>query len=89
MTVDCMSARPVLDQPVSSVEVRSRFAENLRRLRERSGVSQETLARMCDLHRTEVSLLERRLRSPRLDTLIILAEGLELASLAELVEGIG
>ncbi len=89
MTVDCMSARPVLDQPVSSEEVRSRFAENLRRLRERSGVSQETLARMCDLHRTEVSLLERRLRSPRLDTLIILAEGLELASLAELVEGIG
>ena len=73
---------------MSSEEVRQRFAENLRRLREREGVSQENLARICKLHRTEVSLLERCLRSPRLDTLIILAEGLGLASLAELVEGI-
>lgn len=69
-------------------EVRQRFAENLRHLRERSGVSQENLARICNLHRTEVSLLERCLRSPRLDTLIVLADGLKLTSLAELVEGI-
>ncbi|HEY1687240.1 MAG TPA: helix-turn-helix transcriptional regulator [Solirubrobacteraceae bacterium] len=75
-------------QTMSTDEVRQRFAENLRRLRERSGISQENLARICDLHRTEVSLLERCLRSPRLDTLIILAEGLKLSSLAELVEGI-
>lgn len=73
---------------MSTDEVRQRFAENLRRLRERGGVSQENLARICNLHRTEVSLLERCLRSPRLDTLIILAEGLKLSSLAELVEGI-
>ncbi|MHB1467755.1 MAG: helix-turn-helix domain-containing protein [Solirubrobacteraceae bacterium] len=73
---------------MSTDEVRQRFAANLRRLRERSGVSQESLARTCNLHRTEVSLLERCLRSPRLDTLIILAEGLKLSSLAELVEGI-
>lgn len=73
---------------MSTDEVRQRFAENLRRLREREGVSQENLARICKLHRTEVSLLERCLRSPRLDTLIILAEGLGLKSLAELVEGI-
>jgi transcriptional regulator with XRE-family HTH domain len=73
---------------MSTEEVRQRFAANLRRLRERSDVSQESLARICNLHRTEVSLLERCLRSPRLDTLIILAEGLKLSSLAELVEGI-
>lgn len=73
---------------MSTDEVRQRFAENLRRLRERSGISQENLARACNLHRTEVSLLERCLRSPRLDTLIILAEGLRLSSLAELVDGI-
>ncbi|MHB1538198.1 MAG: helix-turn-helix domain-containing protein [Solirubrobacteraceae bacterium] len=72
----------------STEEIRARFAANLRRLREREGVSQENLARICKLHRTEVSLLERCLRSPRLDTLIILADGLELDSLAELVEGI-
>jgi transcriptional regulator with XRE-family HTH domain len=76
------------EQAMSADEIRRRFAENLRLLRERAGVSQETLAKICDLHRTEVSLLERSLRSPRLDTMIILAEGLELRSLADLVEGI-
>jgi transcriptional regulator with XRE-family HTH domain len=80
--------RSVDSEAMSTDEVRQRFAENLRRLRERSGISQENLARVCNLHRTEVSLLERCLRSPRLDTLIILAEGLKLASLAELVDGI-
>jgi transcriptional regulator with XRE-family HTH domain len=73
---------------MSGEQVRERFAQNLRLLRERAGISQEALAKACDLHRTEVSLLERCLRSPRLDTMIIIAEGLELNSLAELVEGI-
>lgn len=77
-----------LHEGMSAEEVRLRFADNLKRLRERAGVSQEALAGACDLHRTEVSLLERCLRSPRLDTMIILADGLGLASLAELVEGI-
>lgn len=69
-------------------QARRRFASNLLELRTRAGISQEELARICDLHRTEVSLLERGKRSPRLDTIIILAEGLKLASPAELVEGI-
>jgi transcriptional regulator with XRE-family HTH domain len=73
---------------MSAEQVRRRFAQNLRVLRERAGISQEALARVCDLHRTEVSLLERCLRSPRLDTMIIIAEGLQLSSLADLVEGI-
>lgn len=73
---------------MSAEQVRRRFAQNLRLLRERAGVSQEGLAKACDLHRTEVSLLERCLRSPRLDTMIIIAEGLQLKSLADLVEGI-
>jgi transcriptional regulator with XRE-family HTH domain len=76
------------EQAMSAEEVRQRFAQNLRLLRERAGISQEALAKACDLHRTEVSLLERCLRSPRLDTMIIIAEGLKLSSLAELVEGI-
>jgi transcriptional regulator with XRE-family HTH domain len=76
------------EQAMSAEQVRQQFARNLRVLRERAGVSQEALAKACDLHRTEVSLLERCLRSPRLDTMIILAEGLKLDSLAELVEGI-
>lgn len=76
------------DQMMSTQEVRTRFAENLRHLREAAGISQEALAKACDLHRTEVSLLERCLRSPRLDTMIILADGLQLSSIADLVEGI-
>ncbi len=53
-----------------------RFAANLRRARVKAGVSQEELARRCDLHRTEVSLLERAGREPRLGTIAKLAGSL-------------
>jgi transcriptional regulator with XRE-family HTH domain len=68
--------------------VREQFAANLRRHRTRAGLSQEALADVCDLHRTEISLLERCKRSPRLETIVILSRGLELSSPAELLEGI-
>lgn len=53
------------------------------------GLSQEALAEICNLHRTEISLLERCKRSPRLETIVILARGLELASAGELLVGVG
>lgn len=68
--------------------IRTQFAANLRSYREKSGLSQEALAEACDLHRTEISLLERCKRSPRLETLVILARGLELSSPGELLKGI-
>ena len=68
---------------------REQFAANLRLHRERVGLSQEALADICDLHRTEISLLERCKRSPRLETIVILAQGLKLASPGDLLEGIG
>jgi transcriptional regulator with XRE-family HTH domain len=68
--------------------VREQFATNLRRHRTRVGLSQEALADVCDLHRTEISLLERCKRSPRLETIVILSRGLELSSPAELLDGI-
>jgi len=68
--------------------VRTQFAANLRGHRDRAGLSQEALADICDLHRTEISLLERCKRSPRLETIVILARGLELSSPAELLDGI-
>lgn len=68
--------------------VREQFATNLRRHRTRVGLSQEALADVCDLHRTEISLLERCKRSPRLETIVILSRGLELTSPAELLDGI-
>ncbi len=68
--------------------VREQFAANLRRQRVRAGLSQEALAEICDLHRTEISLLERCKRSPRLETIVVLARGLELSSPSELLRGI-
>jgi transcriptional regulator with XRE-family HTH domain len=67
---------------------REQFAENLKRQRDRAGLSQEALADVCDLHRTEISLLERSKRSPRLETIVILAKGLGLSSPGELLDGI-
>ena len=68
--------------------VRRQFAQNLRRHRTAAGLSQEALADICDLHRTEISLLERCKRSPRLETIVILARGLELNSPSELLDDI-
>jgi transcriptional regulator with XRE-family HTH domain len=67
---------------------RQQFAANLRHQRDRAGISQEALAELCDLHRTEISLLERSKRSPRLETIVILARGLDLASPSDLLDGI-
>lgn len=53
-----------------------RFAANLRRARIKAEISQEALAELCELHRTEISLLERAGREPRLATLVKLAGAL-------------
>ncbi len=66
---------------------RDRFAVNLRKARTRVGISQEELGERCDLHRTEISLLERGGREPRLATMVKLAGALETTP-AELCEGI-
>jgi transcriptional regulator with XRE-family HTH domain len=59
-----------------------RFAANLREARARIDISQEELANRCGLHRTEISLLERAGREPRLETIVKLAGGLETTSAA-------
>ena len=67
--------------------VAERFGKNLARLRERSGLTQEEVALRASLHRTEVSQLERGLRTPRIDTVAKLAGALEVEPGA-LFEGI-
>ena len=54
------------------------FGENLSRAREKAGLSQEELGLHADLHRTEISQLERGLRVPRIDTLVKLATCLDV-----------
>jgi transcriptional regulator with XRE-family HTH domain len=70
------------------MDKRERFASNLRRARQVKGISQEELGSRCDLHRTEVSLLERAGREPRLGTLVKLATELDTTPDA-LCAGIG
>ena len=67
-------------------ELRKQFGENLRALRDATDISQERLAELAGLDRTEISLLERGLRMPRLDTIVCLAKGLQLGSPAELLD---
>ena len=69
------------------MDPRDRFAVNLRKARKRSGISQEELGFRCELHRTEISLLERGGREPRLGTIVKLAGALD-TPVAELCEGI-
>ena len=66
---------------------RARFAENLRRRRSEAGLSQDALAAAARLHRTEISLLERSERDPRLTTIVRLARALRVPP-ADLLRGI-
>jgi len=85
----CLWNFRLLSTRVTAVDsARTQFAVNLRHHRDRAGLSQEALAELCDLHRTEISLLERCKRSPRLETIVILSRGLQLSSPGELLKGI-
>jgi transcriptional regulator with XRE-family HTH domain len=57
---------------------RARFGANLVHARRRAEISQEELGVRCDLHRTEISLLERGGREPRLGTILKLAKALDV-----------
>jgi transcriptional regulator with XRE-family HTH domain len=67
-------------------EMKVRFGENLARCREGADVSQEELGFRASIHRTEVSLLERGERMPRVDTAMRIAGSLGI-SLDDLVAG--
>ena len=69
------------------MDIPERFGANLRRARKRSGLSQEAVAIRASVHRTEVGLLERGERMPRIDTALKLA-GAVGAPLADLVDEI-
>lgn len=69
----------------------SRLAEHFgRRLwhrRRLACLSQEDLGRLLDVHRTEIGLLERGRRVPRLDTILKLSSGVEVSP-CELIAGL-
>lgn len=55
------------------------FGQALRELRHERGLSQEALSFACGRHRTFVSLLERGVNGPSLETVWMLAGGLGVA----------
>ncbi len=59
------------------MEPRDRFAVNLRKARQSKKISQEELGRRTGVHRTEISLLERGGREPRLGTIVKLCGALD------------
>jgi transcriptional regulator with XRE-family HTH domain len=63
------------------------FGQNLSRCRHRTGLSQEEVSFRASLHRTEISLLERGLRLPRVDTALKLAAALGVG-VDDLLEGV-
>ncbi|HEX8958903.1 MAG TPA: helix-turn-helix transcriptional regulator [Solirubrobacterales bacterium] len=69
------------------MQPRDRFAVNLRKARQKKQISQEELGFRCDLHRTEISLLERGGREPRLATIMKLSAALAVSP-EELCRGI-
>jgi transcriptional regulator with XRE-family HTH domain len=71
-----------------SEEVAAHFAANLRRARRRTGLSQEAIGFRASLHRTEVGLLERGARVPRIDTLVKLCAALGVQIDCALLNGI-
>lgn len=72
---------------VQSARALDRFARNAIELRRRAGLSQLDTGLRAGVHRTEVSMLERRLRMPRLDTMLRVAGAIE-ADPRELLEGL-
>jgi transcriptional regulator with XRE-family HTH domain len=68
-------------------EVAQRFAENLAHCLRQVGYSQEKLAQLAEMHRTQVSELLRGRQVPRLDSVIRLSGALGVEP-GELLDGI-
>ncbi|HEU4906057.1 MAG TPA: helix-turn-helix transcriptional regulator [Solirubrobacterales bacterium] len=72
----------------AGLEIAQRFGANLRRVRKQANLSQEEVGFRASLHRTEVGLLERGARVPRIDTLLKLAGALGVRIDCALLDGI-
>lgn len=67
-----------IPKPQAAIGLQRRFAENAILLRNRADLSQVLAAERSGLHITQISLLERGLRLPRLDTIVKLAGAFEV-----------
>jgi transcriptional regulator with XRE-family HTH domain len=60
------------------VDIDKFFASVLKKKREARGITQDALATLSELDRTYISMLERGLRKPSLQTVFSLAKSLEI-----------
>lgn len=70
-----------------SAECKARLGQNLVRARKGAGMSQEAVAVGAGLHRTEIGLIERGERVPKIDTLVKLAGAISIPP-SQLLRGI-
>jgi transcriptional regulator with XRE-family HTH domain len=68
-----------------AIEAGRRLGQSVVEAREKRGLTQTATAERAGLHRTEVSLIERGQRVPRLDTIVKLAGALQMEPCALLV----
>lgn len=61
------------------MSVAERFGANLRRCRELADLTQAEVAQRASMNRTQIGVLERGERLPRIDTLVKLAGALEVS----------
>jgi DNA-binding XRE family transcriptional regulator len=73
--------------PNANLHIAKHIGANARRYRARAGLSQEQAAIRASLHRTEIGLLERGERCPRIDTVVKLAAAVG-TTVADLLDGI-
>lgn len=69
------------------MNVAEQFGKNLHRARRELDISQEELGFRASLNRTQIGILERGERVPRIDTLLKLATALEVSA-DRLLDGI-
>ncbi|EEN9205450.1 helix-turn-helix transcriptional regulator [Salmonella enterica subsp. enterica serovar Paratyphi A] len=74
-----------MERKINSSRARVIFAHNIRKLRERQGLSQEALADLAGLHRTYIGSVERCERNISIDNIdrIASALGVSPSSLLE------
>lgn len=56
------------------------FGDNVRRYRQQMGISQESLAEKCGMHRTYISAIECHRRSISLENIQRIADALDIAT---------
>jgi transcriptional regulator with XRE-family HTH domain len=72
----------------SDADFQKRLGARIRKMREERGLSQESFADACGIHRTHQSLLERGMLNVKIHTVRLVAQELKV-TLSELFRGLG